>query len=728
MRSVKNIVHTLLIIFSATSIDVTDSLAFDYLEHMYLTDQVCQHTLHRIEQTLLMEQGVDEDLLTRYLALSLFCPKKDASAPYCEKGVKLATAPLTALSAPPADSGEYSLTLGDITSLPDHIAHFGTTPNLPRAGEYGLTSMILEWISAHEGGVTGTLYDVAEDACEEEKVVDWSGVTSDISSAIETYQAHHRLPTLPVSDLRARARAPLSQGPKDPAALYSFDNPHYLDLIFRNHHHFGDQAYAAWLGFHSVGIDLSKESCPSLITTDPDDLEELADDWPIFEDMNWSAYSIKERQQRGCDLLSHIINLRLTQWSKDTSPTRLAELKRRYPKLSALLSLNDHTLNHSRQKSQRSLRGPKRTHIDDSEIRVTKARRLSHALLSASLSLIYEASGLHFLQDCFAGGHMRTIRTRGGLQESRYDHDADNRDGVIATYYTAKHSQRFVAYGDTYLLGAGPTRPPSVNESDASSCSIERSSSPHPDYHGARCALQVQRGLISLATMSSLLDWAYGGLMYRSPQEISTLGEDVQNTYKQLSHTLPIAPPLGSAINHSDHLIADEPLLKRANLPVPPPDFSYQVLSHRFAFDITGKTTRLGLQLTLLDTLGQFAHWLSSYRFGLYADLGEGDLNRWSVDGGYTFHFRWAARFTVDMGLGAHSGWREFNQGLDWYVGLTPFTGLTLLPEGWIKMPLEFTLSYQLPLTFYDQGVGFPGYQLIDGHYFGIGLGLAFMK
>ena len=144
--------------------------------------------------------------------------------------------------------------------------------------------------------------------------------------------------------------------------------------------------------------------------------------------------------------------------------------------------------------------------------------------------------------------------------------------------------------------------------------------------------------------------------------------------------------------------------------------------------DVAGSAPRIGLQLSLLDTLGAFAHWLSSYRFGLNVDLGEGDLNRWSIDGGYAFHFRWAARFTIDMGLSTHMGWREFNDDVDWYVGLTPMTGITLLPEGWIKMPLEITFSYQLPLTFYDQGIGYPGAQLIDGHYFGIGLGLAFMK
>ena len=96
---------------------------------------------------------------------------------------------------------------------------------------------------------------------------------------------------------------------------------------------------------------------------------------------------------------------------------------------------------------------------------------------------------------------------------------------------------------------------------------------------------------------------------------------------------------------------------------------------------------------------------------------------------GYGFHFRWAARFTVDIGLTTQMNWRSIvkKQNLFWQVGIIPFVGLSLLPEGWVKLPLEFSFSYQLPLTFYDGQIGFPGVNLIDGHFLMFSLGLAFM-
>ena len=670
------------------------SFSFDYLEHMYVTDRVCEHTVQQIERVLISKKIDHPNLLVRYLALSLFCPRAHPEIPYCREGFKLAEAPLISLSAPPIESQEYSLTLGDLSSLPDHIGRFGFTPQLARADKYGLTSMIIEWITSNSTGLTGTLYDIAEDACEGGNLVDWDGINQDIDRSIQRFDEQQELPQLPTEYLKARSRAPLQKGPSDPAALYSFDNPHYLDLVFRNHHHFGEKAYQAWLGFHQVGIDLAESDCASLIDPDPDWLEDLADDWTEFEAIDWEEYSRQDRQQKGCDLLSHILQKKVKIWSRKLPSEVINKLKRGYPSFSQFL--------------------------DDKNTK--ESRELANAVLSATLSLIYEGSGLHFLQDSLAGGHMRTIRTRGGLKEARYDHDADNRDGVIASYNTAQKSHLFVAYGDAYLLGFGPHYTVTLKNDNNRPC--PSSATPFSRYHGGRCALSVQRGFLTLATLGSLLDWSYGGLMYQDEQNISD--KQLQRIYQKLTKMMPMSSPM-TVKSHDDKAVATK-RLGRANLPVPPPDFSYQVLSNRFAFDLAGSTPRLGLQLKLLDTLGAFAHWLSSYQFGLNVDLGEGDLNRWSLDAGYAFHFRWAARFTIDMGLSSHMGWKEFNTGIDWYVGITPMAGITLLPEGWIKMPLEFTVNYQLPLTFYDQGIGFPGVNLIDGHYFGIGLGLAFMK
>jgi hypothetical protein len=670
----------------------SSSYAFDYLEHLYLTDRVCLHTTLTLERLLTNSNTpADSNLLSRYLALSLFCPQIIDKQSYCKDGEKRAFAQLTQLSAPPEESSEYSLTLGDLASLPDHIGAFGITPKLPRAEKRGLTSMIIEWITSREGGVTGTLYDVAEDACEGGDQVDWKGVNHDIEKAIGSPETMDHLPSLPTRYLDARSRSPLRRGPSDPAALYSFDNPHYLDLVFRNHHHFGEQAYSAWLGFHNVGIDLARSSCESLIYSDSDWLEDLADGWPIYDALDWDSLTIKERQIAGCSLLSQVIDTRLKRWSKSHNPQVINRLNQRYPQLKIALNSPHH-------KSE-----------------------LIHALVSSILSLVYEGSGLHFLQDSLAGGHMRTIRTRGGLQEARYDHDMDNHDGVIATYQTAVKRHKFIAYGDSYLLGPGPQGSPSQSNPQ-STCNPPKEKKTNR-VHGGRCALEVQRGLISLATMGSLLDWAYGGLMYPHDIQETKTSPHLVKMITYLRKTIPTTPPISSGIERSlsDHL-------NQANLPIPPPDFSYQVLSHRFGFDAAGSVPRLGIQLSLLDTLGYFAHWLSSYRFGLYVDIGDEDLNRWSLDAGYIFHFRWAARFTLDLGLSTHMGWRNFDQGINWYTGITPSTGITLLPEGWLKIPLEFTVNYQVPLTFYDQGVGFPGTNLIDGHYIGIGLGLAFMK
>ena len=666
--------------------------AFDYLEHLYLSDRVCVHVVRLIESQLIDDsREPNQTLLTRYLALNLVCPETRRETPYCDEGTKLVVAPLLPLSSPPQESGEYSLTLGDITALPDHVGEFGITPGLPRAESYGLTSIFIELIAEEDGGLTGTLYDVAEDACEGAHLVDWIGVDSDVDRVIEDVFTHQKLPQFPIPYLSSRARAPLQQGPRDPAALYSFDNPHYLDLVFRNHHHFGEQAYQAWLGFHSVGIELANTPCAELINPDPDWLEDLADSWPVFDQLDWHQLDLVERKREGCALLSQLISSRLSRWSESYKPELLSKLTARYPHFQSL--------------------------VKDDESESTSQLKLD--LVSALLSLVYEGSGLHFHQDSLAGGHMRTIRTRGGLQEARYDHDADNRDGVIATYQTADSTRQFIAYGDSYLLGRGPQSTLPVTASTTDPCTMDQEE-PNSPVKAARCALFVQRGLIASATLGSLVDWAQGGAFYTSP---ASREEERSSDLHLLKATLPVSPPTSAPV----HAQAPQEI-KRANLPIPPPDFSYQVLSHRYAFDLAGSTPRLGVQLTLLDTLGSFAHWLSSYRFGLHTDLGEGDLNRWSLDAGYAFHFRWAARFTIDLGLSAHMGWREFSQDVDWYTGITPIAGLTLLPEGWIKIPLEINISYQIPLTFYDQGVGFPGDNMIEGHYLGVGLGLAFMK
>lgn len=658
---------------------ISESKAFDYLEHLYFTDHACQEVLEQ----LLIELNSEDiqsnlplklKLTQRAIALALLCPIDDGRA-YCSDGRKLALGALTPLSERPEDGGDYSLTLGDLAALPDHIAEFGRTPLIPRAQKDGLMTNALLWIAQEEGGVDGTLEDVAEDACEGAELVDWHRVQKDIKDG---YLHLHQdgFPQLPQAYLSSTLRAPLKKGPSDPAGLYSFDNPHYLDLVFRNHHHFGEHAYRAWLGFHTVATDLADLPCHLIISDDDDLLEELADEWPRFRDIDWSGLPKDQRAIQGCELLQHMIQVRLEGWIQSLTPAKLQQWS---------------------------------THLR------MGLSELSKGLISPVLSLIYEGSGLHFLQDSLAGGHMRTIRTRGGLQEARYDHDQDNQYGLVARHITSKKATNFVGYGDSYLLGFGPVieADPQGNDSLTDPCEGE-----HNSIKGARCALRVQRAIIANSTVGSLIDWAHGGLLFENESRASSA-----RLRHLVSVTLPTIPP-GVASGSSQN----QPHLQRSDLPVPPPPFSYQSLSHRLGLDLAGGAPRFTLQLGLLDTLGSFAHWLTSYRMGLNTTLGS-DLNTsWSLEGGYAFHFRWAARFTIDMGILGYLGWRDFNRDVDTYLGLSPIVGFTILPEGWLKMPLEASVNYQIPLTFYDQSVGFPGLDLIEGHYLGVSLGLAFMR
>jgi len=677
--------------------------AFDYLEHLYLTDSACQEALSRLsaELDLITErerrssQRADEEpqaltrpsralrsLQERTLALALLCPLPD-ERPYCAEGQKLALGALTPLAERPEEGGDYSLTLGDLAALPDHIAEFGELPQVPRASKEGLMTQALLWIAQEDGGVDGTLEDVAEDACEGGELVDWSRVKADLRSGFEALTRGEPLPSLRREYLSAHMRAPLRRGPSDPAGLYSFDNPHYLDLVFRNHHHFGEHAYSAWLGFHGVAIDLAALPCEALINPDPDLLEELADDWPSFEGLEWGALELKARRREGCLLLEHIIEARLEAWSAALSPQERARWHER-------LGLRD---------------------------------ELITGLVSPLLSLIFEGSGLHFLQDSLAGGHMRTIRTRGGLQEARYDHDADNRHGVVAAHVSQRAETLFVAYGDSYILGFGPEGEGHDQGHDQShDQGHDQGQDPCQDplttERGARCALKVQRAVIGNSTLGSLIDWAHGGLLFEDHR-----GEAPDEQLSLVARSLPTSPP--GVASQSQPPRAQ---LRRSDLPVPPPPFSYQSLSNRLDLDLAGGAPRLTLQLGLLDTLGSFAHWLTSYRMGLNSSLGSNPNTSWTLEGGYAFHFRWAARFTIDMGVLSYVGWRGFSQEVETYLGVAPTLGFTILPEGWVKMPLEVSVNYQLPLTMYDEAVGFPGRDLIEGHYLGVSLGLAFMR
>ena len=63
------------------------------------------------------------------------------------------------------------------------------------------------------------------------------------------------------------------------------------------------------------------------------------------------------------------------------------------------------------------------------------------------------------------------------------------------------------------------------------------------------------------------------------------------------------------------------------------------------------------------------------------------------------FHWRWAARFLINAGVYTYGGFQGLGENVSVLWGLGPNVGMTLLPEGWTKIPLEFTFSYRFPLT-----------------------------
>ena len=60
--------------------------------------------------------------------------------------------------------------------------------------------------------------------------------------------------------------------------------------------------------------------------------------------------------------------------------------------------------------------------------------------------------------------------------------------------------------------------------------------------------------------------------------------------------------------------------------------------------------------------------------------------------------------------------------------GLGPNVGMTLLPEGWTKIPLEFTFSYRFPLTLLNSRYGLTTEAIRgEAHWLELSIGLAFM-
>ncbi len=695
--------HTLIVscVLGCVMLASSEASAFDYLEHSYFTDAAC-HRVQRMLATQLEENPTQDELVARYLALGIFCPAS-WSPKYCQDDEKLLLGSLHDLDEPPLMSKDVSLTLGDYAALPDHFARFGPIEGLPLAGDDGLWEWTTIWMTRKRpGGVGGVVEDVAEDACETDDLPDWPHIQSDIDRYLE--RATTKPLEVPESLLSPMARAAIPRGPSDPAGAYSFDNPHYLDLILRNHNHFGVQAYSSWMGFHGAATSISARQCQETLALDDWRLGRIARRVPGFDHIDFDELPEDERARRACAMLGEVVRQRLHAWRSHADPDLLTPVQHALD----ILLYDDRTATEPLSP-------------DDAIL----AARYLERTTSAVMGLVFEGSGLHFLQDGLAAGHMRTIRTRGGLKEARHDHDLDNRHGVVAIFHTRQGSFPFVAFGDSFLLGPQDPDAPGVCEAfDAGMSRAEVS----------MCLIQHQRGLLTASSMASLLDWALGGTLYGvaqiQPSEQNPypkpLCEEMQGVERFICAHLPSRATFVAGEDLPEGVRGD--VMHRGSLPVPPPPFSYEALTTRIGFDVQGRAPQVNVSFTLLSELDDLANWLTSYRLGLTTSIGDGIEQQGFMDFTYSFHWRWAARFLLDAGASTFAGFRDFDEDAQFFTGVSPVLGFTLLPEGWIKIPVEFSISYRMPMNLFVARQGAFRRPIRDGHWIYAGFGLAFMQ
>lgn len=665
------------------------ALAFDYLEHSWFTDAGCRRAQQRLGKQLVATPD-DEDLITKYLALGLACPAR-WTTDYCADGEKQVWAGINQLEERPNASGEFAVTLGDFAALPDHISRYGPVRGLPRALPNGLVSNALEWLADEPGSAGGTVEDVAEDACYDH--ADWATIEQDVVASLDRREKKGSWESIPEPLLGPLVRADLPEGPSDPAAGYSIDNPHYLDLVLRNHTHFGNEAYGAWLGFHSASIAAAERSCAELLIVDDDEAEDFADTIPGWTRADWDDDDPAELQRKTCAMFGDRIRQRVRRWALDADPDIVAPVRNWV----ATWTLRDLP----------------------PTVALAQRQRLDR-VFSAFVALVLQGAGLHYLQDGLAAGHMRTIRSREALQEVRWDHDRDNKDGVVAVTTVAGGRFPWVAFGDRRLLG-----PPISKDRTCDFEVLARQERPDA-AQVATCLLQNQRGMLVGVTEASIVDWALGGTLFGEAGRQAGLDrcEGLSGPARLPCEALPTSATVVSG----ERLPNTFDGLHHGTMPVPPPPFSYESLTLRFGYEFSAPVTQFGLGMSFLSDLDIPAHWLISYNVGIATTFGDGIDDQWVLDFAYAFHFRWWARAMFDLRPIVFAGLRGFDaDSTAFFTGIAPSVGFTVLPEGWIKAPLEIGVHYRLPLTFYSSDQGFFGDDFIDGHWLLLTFGLAFM-
>ena len=646
-------------VVAAVMMSSSPAWGFDYLEHLWFTDRACADA----QKVMAAELATSPDLESAYVALAIACPAS-WDRPYCEDGHKRAQASINLVDP---DSTAYSVTLGDYSALADHVSRQGPIQNLPRARNRGLAAQTLRWLTS-TSGAGGVFSDVAEDACEMDGRGDLEGTLRDATEVVPQWIEAGAIEAIDDDLLAPLARAPVARGPHDPAMKYSYDNPHYLDLVLRNHHHFGEAAFESWNGFHSAAVEMRRRRCEELIVVDADEAEDLADRVEGWERFDWDAMSAEELPRRVCAMFTEVVARRVVAWSNRAPAELVAPVRDRIAALS-------------------------NPAIED----LAFADRVVVDLLS----LVFEGTSLHYLQDGLSAGHMRTIRSREALLEVRHDHDADNRDGVVAYALTRSGPLTFVAWGDGYLLGKAPRAVCHPSSSDPQAVTT--------------CLLRRQRGILAAATRASLLDWARRGEVY----------EEDWSCEGPLASFVCLALPVAHIYTSGEaRAPVDVERLQPGTLPVPPPDFSFESVSIATGYQPFDETVSLSLRVAAFREIDIPAHWLTSYQFRLDTRFGTRQNESITADLAYGFHYRFWARVMLDLAGSLFVGVRDFHNAIDVFAGIGPRFGVTMLPEGWVKIPVELSLFFdqQFILVSSDRAFFAEPYRQLPRAAFGLGL------
>jgi hypothetical protein len=325
--------------------------------------------------------------------------------------------------------------------------------------------------------------------------------------------------------------------------------------------------------------------------------------------------------------------------------------------------------------------------------------------------LIFESIGLHYLQDSIAGGHVRIDRSAHELSMARYLHNEDGRNGVVTSLQTRAGKRQFVAFGDGFLLTPPTDRPAAKCDWKTLSTKQELSS----------CLVRNHRRMMVKLTEASLSDWVLGGSLYRPEPKC-----EHSPLHRTVCSQLPTVAPMATGL---DSVSGDALLLQHGTLPQPPPPYSYESLSVSLSLDATGQATQMGLNMRFLDEMGQMAQWMHSWDISLLSTARRNNSEEAVLSLAHLFHWRISARFLANMGPFFHSGLRGFGDDVSYFMGLGAYGGLTVLPEGWTKIPLDVSLNYRAPMTLFD--TRFRGFSTdairLEGHWIEISLGLAFL-